>query len=84
MAEIFKRLAQIPHDKLLHSFYGTLMYSLLVFVSTPLLSLILVTCVAVAKEVYDEVTYGGFSPADIGFTVLVPCVLALNSFMGFK
>ena len=46
-------LSKIPHDKLLHSFYGTLTYIIISFFSHDV-AMLLVTILAVSKEVLDE------------------------------
>ena len=53
MDKIFKKLAQIPHDKLLHSFYGVLIYAILVLFITPILAFTSVLFIAITKEIYD-------------------------------
>ena len=70
-------MADIPKDKLLHSFYGVLIYLVAVLVS-PMFGIIAVVIVAVAKEVYDEIKYGGFDWGDIVATVAIPMVLFLK------
>ena len=80
MDQIFKKLAQIPHDKLLHSFYGTLIYVGLSFVVPIEISLALVFCVAIVKEIYDEVEYGGLNYGDIAMTVLIPTILFIKEY----
>lgn len=74
MDTFFKKLALIPKDKLLHSFYGTCIYLLCSFIN-PLFGIISVIIVAIAKEVYDEVKYKGFDIVDIIATILIPMML---------
>ena len=81
MDKIFKKLAEIPHDKLLHSFYGTLIYVLLAWYDVSL-AIAVVGVIAITKEVYDEIVYGGFSFMDIVFTVAIPVVLFLKELHG--
>ena len=80
MDKIFKKLAQIPHDKLLHSFYGTLIYVVLSFIVSIEISLALVFFVAIVKEIYDEVEYGGLNYGDIAMTVLIPTILFIKEY----
>ena len=70
-------LSKIPKDKLLHSFYGVLIYLVAALVS-PMFGVIAVVVIAIAKEVYDEIKYGGFDWKDIIATVAVPMVLFLK------
>lgn len=75
----FKKLALIPKDKLLHSFYGTCIYILLSF-ANPLFAVLSVIVVAIAKEVYDEVKYKSFDFVDIIATILIPMLLFAKEF----
>ncbi len=70
-------MADIPKDKLLHSFYGILIYVVASLVS-PMFGIIAVVVIAIAKEIYDEFIYGGFDWKDIIATVAVPMVLFLK------
>lgn len=79
MGKIFKKLVEIPHDKLLHSFYGTLIYLVLSFFN-PLLAFAIVIFIAFAKEIYDEVSYKGFSVTDILATTFIPLLLFIKEF----
>ena len=71
------KLANIPHDKLLHSFYGVLIYLVAALVS-PMFGIIAVVVIAVAKEVYDEIKYGGFDWKDIVATMLIPTLIYIK------
>ena len=70
-------MADIPKDKLLHNFYGVLIYLVAALVS-PMFGIIAVVVIAVAKEIYDEIKYGGFDWVDIVATVAVPMILFLK------
>lgn len=70
-------MADIPKDKLLHSFYGVLIYLVAALVS-PLFGIIAIVVIAIAKEVYDEIKYGGFDWVDIVATVAIPMALFLK------
>ena len=72
-------MADIPKDKLLHIFYGVLIYLVAALVS-PMFGVIAVVVIAVAKEVYDERKYGGFDWKDIIATVAIPMVLFLREY----
>ena len=72
-------MADIPKDKLLHSFYGVLIYLVAALVS-PVFGVIAVVVIAIAKEVYDEIKYGGFDLVDIVATVAIPMVLFLREY----
>lgn len=71
---LLEQMAKIPHDKLLHSFYGTCIY-LVVGLVNPTFATLVVVLVAVAKEIYDEFKYGGFDWVDIVATVALPSVM---------
>ena len=77
MYTFFKKLALIPNDKLLHSFYGTCIYLLCSFIN-PLFGIISVIIVAIAKEVYDEIVYSGFDWKDIIATIAIPMLLFIK------
>lgn len=79
MNKILQKLAQIQTDKLLHSFYGTLIYALACFIN-PIVAIILTLVVAIAKEVYDEVKYKSFDFVDILATILIPMILFIKEF----
>lgn len=79
MDKIFKKLALIPNDKLLHSFYGTLIYIGFSFYNS-LLAFAIVILIAFAKEIYDEVIYKGFSVTDILATTFIPLLLFIKEF----
>ena len=67
-------LSKIPHDKLLHSFYGTLIYLPISYVDSSI-ALGVVAVVALSKEIWDEKDYGGFDLADIIATMLIPTLI---------
>lgn len=76
---LLKEMAKIPHDKLLHSFYGTCIYILLSFIN-PLFAVLSVVIVAIAKDVYDEVKYKSFDFVNIIATILIPMLLFAKEF----
>lgn len=75
---LFKKLALIPKDKLLHSFYGTLVYAIVALVDVTLAFGVTVL-VAISKEVYDFRVNGEFSLTDIGATIVLALVLWVGS-----
>ena len=77
MDKLVELMADIPKDKLLHSFYGVLIY-LVAAVVSPMFGIIAVVVISVAKEVYDEIKYGGFDWVDIVATVAIPMILFLK------
>ena len=79
MGKLIQLMADIPKDKLLHIFYGVLIYLVAALVS-PMFGVIAVVVIAVAKEVYDEIKYGGFDWVDIVATVAIPMVLFLREY----
>ena len=74
MVSIFDKLSSIPKDKLLHSFYGTLVYTIVALVDVTLAFGVTVL-VAISKEVYDFRVNGEFSLMDIVATVGLALVL---------
>ena len=81
MHKILRYLASIPHDKLLHSFYGILIYVVASLVN-PMFGILAVIVAAVAKELYDEFIYGGFDWKDIIATVGIPLLLFIKDVYG--
>ena len=74
MVSILDKLSSIPKDKLLHSFYGTLVYTIVALVDVTLAFGVTVL-VAISKEVYDFRVNGEFSLMDIVATVGLALVL---------
>lgn len=74
MVSILDKLSSIPKDKLLHSFYGTLIYATVSLIDCTL-ALWITLLVAVSKEVYDFKVNGKFSFVDIIATVGLALVL---------
>ena len=71
MKHLVNILASIPTDKLLHFVVGTFIASFfaLVVPTGRLWCIAPVVLAAIAKEVYDEIDYGGFDWVDIAYTV---------------
>ncbi len=59
MDKLLNKLANIPQDKLLHFFYGTLMAAPLVALTNPLISLAAIIGIAFGKELYDDLSGKG-------------------------
>lgn len=66
-------MTKIPNDKLLHSFYGMVIYTLFLTINANI-SIIVVLLVAVLKELYD-INKTGFSLSDILATSGFPLLL---------
>lgn len=77
MDKVINWMSQIPKDKLLHSFYGVLIYIGMSLVNLEL-ALWSVVILAMAKEFYDEYKYGKFDYMDILYTVTIPYILYLK------
>ena len=77
MSKILSYLASIPHDKLLHSFYGTLIYLPISYIDSSI-ALGVVAVVALSKEILDEKDYGGFDLSDIIATMLIPTLIYIK------
>lgn len=77
MGKVLQKLASVPKDKLLHSFYGSLLYAILALID-PITAIIVVTIVAFIKELYDEYKYKGFDILDILATISLPLLIFLN------
>lgn len=77
MDKVINWMSQIPKDKLLHSFYGVLVYIGMSLVNLEL-ALWSVVILAMVKEFYDEYKYGKFDYVDILYTVAIPCILYLK------
>lgn len=77
MEKVIRIMSSIEHDKLLHSFYGTLLFALMLVVVQVWIAFGVVVVVAIIKEVYDQWKYKGFDWKDIVATILVPLVLVM-------
>ena len=65
-------LQKIPHDKLLHFFYGSLIAFAITFFSNSVIAFMVVTLIASGKELFDD----EYSLTDVLFTIL-PAALIL-------
>lgn len=79
LEQLFKKLSNIQKDKLLHSFYGTLLF--VMFPYSSYIAFSLVVMVAFLKEIYDEYKYKGFCWKDIVYTILIPFILTLKEIL---
>lgn len=73
---MFEYLTNIPKDKLLHSFYGCLIFAVCLFVS-PAFALAATFGAAIGKEAYDQYKYRGWDWLDLAATVAIPTILFL-------
>jgi len=64
--KFFKSLANIPNDKLLHFFYGTISGFVLVSLFSGI-GVLLCLAIAVLKEVYDFIRYADIVAKDFNF-----------------
>lgn len=78
MDKIVSWLGKLPHDKALHSVYGTIVYMLWSWVAGPIVGILVTLGVAVVKEMWDKYSYGGWDWKDIGATVAIALVLAMK------
>ena len=79
MEQFLSKLSNIQKDKLLHSFYGTLLFVMIPYSSYIALSV--VVFIAFAKEIYDEYKYKGFCWKDILYTIFIPTILFLKDIL---
>ena len=77
MDKVIDWMSRIPKDKLLHSFYGVLIYISMSLINLEL-ALWSVVIIAMFKEFYDEYMYGKFDYVDILYTVAIPYILYLK------
>lgn len=77
MEKVIRIMSSIEHDKLLHSFYGTLLFALMLVVVQVWIAFGVVVVVAIVKEVYDQWKYKGADWKDVVATVLVPLLLTV-------
>lgn len=73
------KLPQIPQDKANHFAYGFVIYFIASLALNPYLSLGVVFLFALAKECYDEHSYGGFDLKDFAVTVIPAVLLVLKN-----
>jgi hypothetical protein len=72
---LYNKLNSLPKDKVYHSFYGTLIFTLLAIVN-PNIAIAIVWIAAFGKEILDKVSgLGEFDIFDIFATVTLPTVL---------
>ena len=76
MEQFLSKLSNIQKDKLLHSFYGTLLFVMIPYSSY--IALCVVFIIAIFKEIYDEYKYQGYDWEDIAYTVFIPIILFLK------
>lgn len=71
MEEIIRKMSLLPKDKLLHSFYGTLLFIIVGYINLEL-SLLFVFVVAFLREFLNV---SGFSFYDLLATVFLPILI---------
>ena len=76
LEQLLKNLSNIEKDKLLHSFWGTLIFVMIPYSSY--IALCVVFIIAIFKEIYDEYKYQGYDWEDIAYTVFIPIILFLK------
>ena len=67
-------LSKIPNDKLLHSFYGTLIFLTALYLWDKDIALMMVIIIALAKEILD-IWLSGFCYKDFVYTIIFPCLI---------
>lgn len=77
MEKILKYLSAINQDKLLHFFYGMLIWEIVSLFNTDI-AILSVIFIAISKEVYDEYLYNGFDGKDIFWTIWLPILLYIK------
>lgn len=77
LEQLLKSISNIEKDKLLHSFWGTLIFVLVPYSSY--IAFLVVFIIAISKEIYDEYKYGGFDWIDIVYTIFIPGILFFKS-----
>lgn len=76
MEKIIQVMSEIPKDKLLHCVYGMVVFTLVVGLVGTVVAAMVVTGVALVKEIAD-VKGSGFSWKDITATVVLPWLLVV-------
>lgn len=76
MKKLLNFVASIPHDKLLHFIAGVLITAV-VAVVFPRFAVLGAIVAGLAKEVYDEITYGGWDWKDLLATIMGGAVMGL-------
>lgn len=76
MEKIIQVMSKIPKDKLLHCVYGMVVFTLVVGLVGTVAAAMVVTGVALVKEIVD-VKGSGFSWKDITATVVLPWLLVV-------
>jgi len=74
---MLSRLANIPHDKLLHSWYGTLIYLVLTLLVPSFVALLIVIAIAISKEIYDSFhsKLHTAETLDAVYTIFIPFII---------
>jgi hypothetical protein len=70
MEKLIEKMSKIPHDKLLHSFYG-----MLIWILASSFDMYIGICVVVGVAVIREVLNKKFDVMDIIWTIALPSIL---------
>ena len=76
---MLKKLANVPHDKLLHFYYGSLLAAGVCVLAGAVWSMFVVVVVAAGKEVYDRYNNGTVDVWDAVWTVYGGTVVWISS-----
>lgn len=76
---MLKTLVDIPHDKLLHFYYGSLLAAGVNVLAGVAWSMLVVVAVAIGKEVYDKYNKGTVDVWDAVWTVLGGAVVWISN-----
>ena len=82
MNKLFNYLSNVPQDKLLHFFYGTLIAAPLVAFTNPLISSAVVIFIALGKELYDDLSgKGNIEAMDVVFTIAPVVIMNIAKYI---
>jgi len=82
MNKLFNYLSNVPQDKLLHFFYGTLIAAPLVAFTNPLISSAGVIFIALGKELYDDLSgKGNIEAMDVVFTIAPVVIMNIAKYI---
>jgi len=74
-------LPQLQQDKANHFIYGFALFILANLFFNDYSALAIVFLIGLAKELYDEYSYGGFSISDLIYTLVPSIILILKSIL---
>ena len=80
--QFLAKLAKVPHDKALHFMFGFLIFNFFTIFFGNILALIIITIIAIIKEIYDHyVPYHEMSIMDIIYGVVPGVIQTLIGFL---